>query len=301
MAGITLPEFMKTVQDPLRKGIIMTLYTEEPLLQYIPFKTINALAYPYSVTESLPGIQFRKLNKEFAATEGVVNREIEALKILGADSDTDIELINAYGRGERTGRDVMKTKAIAIKFVQQFLYGNSGARTSNAFDDVDGFDGIQARLTTAQIVDGGGSSTTACSSVFAIRFGDPYCVGLQSHPVNARNLGELQSGAPCERTRIDWCAGFAIFHGKSVGWLKDVDTTNKVTISLMDQLNDKIEGGAPTIYVMSRRSRRQIKEDAFSKNVVLPLGMNSLGQPVITYDGAPILVSDAIIDTEDGS
>jgi hypothetical protein len=45
MAAITLHEFAKTVEDPLRRGIIETLYEDEPIYGLFPFLSIAGLAY----------------------------------------------------------------------------------------------------------------------------------------------------------------------------------------------------------------------------------------------------------------
>ena len=292
----TLIEFAKTVQDPLRKGIIETLYTEMPLMQYIPFRDVAGLALPYNQEEGLPAVSFRNLNEAFSETTGVVNRKVETLKPFGADSDTDTVLVDAYGNAERVSRDSMHAKAQAVKFVQTMLYGNSpDSRAGTGFDDVKGFDGIQARLTSGQTIDGGGSAGSGGSSVFAIRFGDGYCQGLQTPKgLDARDLGE-QDSAPVYRTRIDWTAGFAIFHGTAVAWIKDLEaTTHTLTEALMDQLVDLV-GGRPTVICMSKRSRRQLKTDLAGD---FQQTLDQVGRPVPSWDGVPIIVDDCIIDTE---
>lgn len=292
----TLIEFAKTVQDPLRKGIIETLYTEMRLMQYIPFRDVNGLALPYNQEESLPAVSFRNLNEGFTETTGVVNRKVETLKPFGADSDTDTVLVDAYGNAERVSRDTMHAKAQAVKFVQTMLYGNSpDSRAGTAFDDVKGFDGIQARLTSGQIIDGGGTAGSGGSSVFAIKFGDGYCQGLQTPKgLNARDLGE-QDSKPVYRTRIDWTTGFAIYHGMAAAMIWNLEATVDVlTESLMDQLVDLI-GGDPSVIVMSKRSRRQLKDDLSGD---FQQTLDQVGRPVPAWNGVPIIVDDCIIDTE---
>lgn len=305
MAAITLVEWMKTVTDPLRAGIIETLYTEEPIFQYIPFRTVPGLALPYVTESALPGVSFRNLNEAFSTTYGVVQRSVETLKPFGGDSDTDKVLTDAYGNTERVTRDRMFAKAMAVKYVQTMLYGNSPAsRAGTGYDDAKGFDGIQSRVTSGQTKDAGGSTGSDGSSVFAIRFGDGFCQGLVSPAgLSVRDLGELKSGGPFYRSRIDMTAGFAIYNGSSVAWLKDIRTTagtDTVTYVLMDQLYDLIQG-TPTVFVMSKRSRQQLKASVIGAGVALSLMLNTFGQPVETWNGVPIITSDAVIDTETNS
>jgi hypothetical protein len=298
MASYTLAEYAKTVSDPLRRGVIETLYEDEPIIGLVPFESINGLARPYNREESLPSVAFRNINESYTPSVGVVNRLVEVLKPFGGESDTDRALIRAYGMGERTTRDRAHSKAMAVKFVQTMLYGNSpGSRAGTAFDDIKGFDGIEARVTTAQTVDALGTGASTGSSVFAIRFGDGYTTGLQTtEGVDVEDLGILQS-KPAYRTRIEHIAGMAIYHGKSVAWIKDLaPATQVLTPTLMDQLADLIVG-RPSAYLMTKRSRRQLKNAAKTSHG-LSVGMDQLGNIVDQWDGVPIYVSDAMIDTE---
>jgi hypothetical protein len=110
-----------------------------------------------------------------------VNRYTETLRPYGGESLTDTTLVSAYGMGQRTQRDRMFAKAMAIHWVQWALYGNSGARNPT-FNSVKAFDGIEARITAGQTIDAAGTGASDGSSVFAIRFGDGYCAGLNPDP-----------------------------------------------------------------------------------------------------------------------
>ena len=304
MAAITQAEFAKTVQDPLRRGIIETTFEDEPIFGLVPFRTINGLALPYNQEESLPAVNFRNLNEAFTQTAGVVNRKVETLKPFGGESDTDIVLVDAYGQEERTGRDRMFSKAMSVKFVQTMLYGNSPAsRAGTAFDDVKGFDGIEARVTTGQTIDALGTGASDGSSVFAIRFGDGLVQGIQTPSgIAVKDMGEIEA-SPTLRTRIQHVAGLAIFHGKAVAWIKDIRAASEVlTRSMMDDMLDLITGRASVI-LMTKRSRKQLKDDLFAgggpgSGAGLSMALSALGFPVETYAGIPVFVSDAMIDTE---
>jgi hypothetical protein len=300
--AMTLIEMMKTETDPVRSGVIETLYTEETLFQYVPWETVQGLALPYTSEVELPGVAFRKLNQAFAESTGVINREVETLKPFGGDSDTDKVLVDAYGNTRRAINDRMYAKAMAVKYVKTMLYGNSPAsRAGASYDDPLGFDGLQARCTSGQTLDAGGSTGTDGSSVFAIRFGDGYCQGLQTpQGVDARDLGEIDA-KPVYRTRIDQTAGLAVYNGRAVAWIKDIRAaTTVLTWQLMDQLVDLIDG-EPTVIVMSKRSRQQLKASCLGAGVHLATILDQLGRPIRAWDTVPIIISDAIIDGETNS
>lgn len=302
MPAITQAEFAKTVQDPLRRGIIETTFLDEPVFGLVPFRTIPGLALPYNQEESLPGVSFRNINEEFTTTSGVVNRKIETVKPFGGLSDTDIVLVDAYGNEERTSRDSMFAKAMSVKYVQTMLYGNSGARNPS-FTDVKGFDGIEARITAAQTIDGLGTGASDGSSVFAIRFGDGFVQGLQTPSgIDVVDKGEIDNGIHL-RTKIQHVAGLAIFHGQAVGWIKDLRAAGQVLVrTMMDDLVDLIVG-RPDVILMTKRSRRQLKDSVWAAGgpgagAGLSVAMTELGFAVETWAGIPIFVSDAMLDTE---
>ena len=303
---MTLIEAVKTVRDPKLAGFIETLYVEEQALQYVPFRTISGLSLSYNQESELPSVGFRNVNEAFAESTGVLQPAIEVLKPFGGDSDTDLIFIDAYGEGIRGTYDSMFAKAMGIKYIQFLLYGNSpivaasapDGRAGSAYDDVKGFDGLLKRIQTAQTVDGAATGGTDGSSVFGLRFGEGMCQGLMTAKgISTRDLGELQA-KPAKRTRVDAMMGLAIFNGKSVAMVKDLAAATQVlTTVLMDQMSDKIQGKV-TIYLMSKRSRYQLKVSAIASGVALSMTIDKLGEPVESWGGKPVVVSDAVIDTE---
>lgn len=298
--AVTLIEFKKTVNDPMRSGIIETLFTEETFFQYIPFQSIPGLAYAYSTEQALPGIAFRAINSAYTPTAAVVQRSVEALKPFGGESDTDVALVKAYGMQKRSERDALFAKAMAVKYLQFVLYGNSPlSRAGAAYDDVNGIDGVENRLTGGtQDLDGLGTTGSDGSSVFAFRFGEGFCTGLQTRDgVDAKDLGELQA-SPAYRTRIEHIAGLCIENGRSVSWMRDLTAaTNVLTCTKMDAICDAVVG-RPTCVLMSKRSRRQLKADALGLGITFNVTLDNIGRTILAWDDVPIIVSDAVIDTE---
>lgn len=66
-----------------------------------------------------------------------------------------------------------------------------------------------------------GGGAAASTSIYCVSFGDGKLMGIQSGDINARDLGELQT-KPARRTRVEWYAGIAVFHGKAVARLRGV-------------------------------------------------------------------------------
>jgi hypothetical protein len=66
---------------------------------------------------------------------------------------------------------------------------------------------------------GGGSA--ASTSIYAMSVGDAMLSGIENGGLGARDLGE-QDSKPVLRTRVEWYAGIALFHGKAVARLQGI-------------------------------------------------------------------------------
>lgn len=68
---------------------------------------------------------------------------------------------------------------------------------------------------------GGGSAVG--TSIYCLGFGDGLVTGLQSGPMDVRDVGELES-TPARRTRVEWFAGLCIEHGRAAARLYGIKT-----------------------------------------------------------------------------
>ncbi len=66
-----------------------------------------------------------------------------------------------------------------------------------------------------------GGGAAASTSIYAVSFGEGMLAGIQNGVMDVRDLGELQTKA-AKRSRIEWYAGIACFHGKSVSRLNGI-------------------------------------------------------------------------------
>ncbi|MBS0233493.1 MAG: hypothetical protein JSR99_08395 [Proteobacteria bacterium] len=64
-----------------------------------------------------------------------------------------------------------------------------------------------------------GSGNTDTTSIYAVRFGLDGLHGIQTEPMDVRDLGELDS-KPALRTRIEWYSGYVVKHPKAVARLR---------------------------------------------------------------------------------
>lgn len=83
-------------------------------------------------------------------------------------------------------------------------YSDNGGTEPMAFDEQGDVNGTP-----------GGSSST---SIYVVNFGDGMVNGLQSGPMQVRDLGELDT-QPQFRTRVEWYAGLVVEHGRAAARL----------------------------------------------------------------------------------
>ncbi len=71
-----------------------------------------------------------------------------------------------------------------------------------------------------------------------------------------------------------------------------------LTLPRMDELIDAVMPGKPEILLMSKRSRRKLKDLRRASGSVLETSINQFGERIETYDGIPVVVDDFMSDLE---
>jgi hypothetical protein len=160
MKMLTLLEAAKLVQDPLKRGVMELFPRTSPVLERLPFFSVNGQAYKYNIEETLPGIAFRGINESYTESTGVINPQVEALYIMGGLSKVDRALIKTQGNANnlRSIYDGMKAKAAALTYTLKFFKGDNS-------NDPNEFDGLKKRLLGSQVIDAG---STAGGDAFAL-------------------------------------------------------------------------------------------------------------------------------------
>ncbi|MGW5841108.1 major capsid protein [Methylorubrum extorquens] len=79
-------------------------------------------------------------------------------------------------------------------------------------------DSLGNEILPANEAQGTANDTT---SIYAVKFGPDMLSGIQTGPVDVRDLGEIEA-KPAYRTRIEWYSGICIKHPRAVARLKGV-------------------------------------------------------------------------------
>lgn len=137
--------------DVQRAAVIETYARTSDILRVLPFENINGNALKYNQEQALPGIGFRGVNEGYSESTGILNPVTEPLVIAGGDLDVDKFILKTMGGDQRTAQEMMKVKALAHRWTNAFIKGDSTGSSKE-------FDGLQARIQGSQLIAAGSTS-----------------------------------------------------------------------------------------------------------------------------------------------
>lgn len=95
-------------------------------------------------------------------------------------------------------------------------YGEGGPRIIDAGYKYDDSTMIMPDTETEGALTGG-----AETSIFAVKFGEPYVAGFYEYPINVDDVGLLEDRINY-RTVVEWSPGIYMVHPRSIAWLYDL-------------------------------------------------------------------------------
>lgn len=193
MAGITLAQVAQLETEPLRKGVIMNIIRDVPIMEDLPFENVSSLRSIAVRWSKLPtGGSWRKLNADYASGEdGQTEQVEEALFGFGGKITYDkvLEKISNMIEDPIVLQRKMKIRSLAYDWKDCFVNGDHGV-------DEDSFEGLKKRvsnLPTRQTVyfaasNAAGLDPTA-STANARKFIDQWEIGW--HRCNGGQVGAV--------------------------------------------------------------------------------------------------------------
>ena len=150
--ALTLLESRKLgTSEVMRNAVIEEYAASSDILRELPFENIAGGAYAYNREDTLPAVGFRGVNEAYTEGTGVINPQVETLTIAGGDLDVDQFILDTNGPQTRSTHEMMKVKALALRWTREFIKGDSVANPRV-------FDGLQARVTGTQLMSAGATS-----------------------------------------------------------------------------------------------------------------------------------------------
>ena len=147
MAAVTLLQAaeMAMGNDEVKRATVIQLFAMPDIMRVIPFLDIQGGAYAYIQEGQLPGVAFRGINESYTTSTGVVNPQVERLRIAGGDLDVDKALLKTHGDSIRSTQENMKIKALSLYIAAKFITGDSEA-------DPREFDGLRKRIQGTMLI-----------------------------------------------------------------------------------------------------------------------------------------------------
>jgi hypothetical protein len=144
--GLSLLEASKINTGEVKRSAIIEMFAaSSDILRAMTFIDVIGGSYQYTKEGSLPGVAFRGYNETFTPSTGVVNPEVEVLRILGGQLDVDKAMIKTRGDAIRSIQEAMKVKAMGLHVADKIINGDS---TLNPRE----FDGLRKRIVGSQLV-----------------------------------------------------------------------------------------------------------------------------------------------------
>jgi len=149
--ALTLVEAAKNEANLVRSAVIEMYARTNPVLRVLPFDDIAGNSITYAREHTLPGVGFRGVNESYTESTGIINPLTEVLKIAGGDVAVDRFITGTMGPGKRESQEMMKVKALALRWGLAFIKGNSASEPRE-------FDGLQVRISGNQLIAAGASA-----------------------------------------------------------------------------------------------------------------------------------------------
>jgi len=267
----------------------------------------DGTVHRYNKETAAPVVGFRAVNAGRDHDVSTDERVTLELAILDAAFHTDKNLADEYKKGGAPGwmaREAARHLRAAFFAIEQQIFQGQTLRATG-FPGLPDASGLQY-LADAMVIGAGGSEgeSSDLTSVWAIRTvpADTDVVALLGNEGEIK-LSEyftqmMDDGTgkffPAYVQPIDGWTGLQIGSAYSVGRLANIGTATGTTLNdtFMAQLYDLFPSGRPpTHFVMTRRSRGQLRTSRMSEYMPYVATPNE-------WEGVPFIVTDAIPNTE---
>src|SRR5437660_5500387 len=133
--ALTRSQSPKLSLDMLQRGVIETIIEESPVLDRLPFITVEGNSFKYNQENTLGGAAFYAVNAVWSEATATFTQKTANLSILGGDADVDnfIQRTRSNIQDQRAIQTQLKAKSVARSFETTFITGDI-TTDSNAFD-----------------------------------------------------------------------------------------------------------------------------------------------------------------------
>jgi hypothetical protein len=299
--------------------IIMLLAQRNELLAHMPSMEGNLdTGHQTTVQTGLPTVYWTMLNKYIPASKGTTAQIVEQTGMLKAWSQLDADLVKLGGQegALRLAHGKPFLEAMNQEMQSTMFYGSAASPEE--------FIGLAPRYSSLSagnadnIVAAGGTGSTDNTSIWMLELGEHtlsaitpkgFPTGIE-HESFGPSVSENSSGLlKVLRDRWSWANGIALMDWRAAGRICNIDVSNLASASdaadlpfFLEDLDARMQPlGGNRVIVMNRRVARYLRHQA--REAVSAGGgityENIEGKAIVRWGSIPILISDAILNTED--
>lgn len=276
----------------------------------IPFFEANSdLGEVVNRRLSLPSGTWRRINQGVSKEASQTVKLVEGVGSLQARSEIDKDLVNLSGNpaAYRQREDLAFVEGLGQTAGAALIYGNVAT-------DPERFNGLATRLPALASGSVYGASGTGndVTSVYVVKWSPNMVYGIYPKGsqvgLSMTDLGEIDAydanNAPYRAyaTIFDWKMGIAVKDTRAIKRIANIETTGSSNIFdedlLIRALND-LPGGPGNIAIYCNKTiKTQMDILAKDKSNVAYTSAEVFGRPVTAFQGVPVRLVDAILNTE---
>lgn len=194
--AMTIADYAKQEVQPLKKYILENLLRFSDLMSLVPMKKVDSLSVIVTRWNSLPSVDYRRVNGTYTESTGTLEQVSEGLYGLGGEIKFDrvFDLVKNHIEDPAKTHTDMKIRALAYEFNNNFINGDHAV-------DVDQPEGINKRiasyLPTRQSLSIGAAFDVTASAANMHKLVDYFTdavdlAGLRSAPMIKPKRGDKQ-------------------------------------------------------------------------------------------------------------
>lgn len=318
-AQLTLVELAKRTNNMNLLVIAENLSRKNAILQDAFWVEANQLtSHKITQRQSLPSGTWRQINAGVPSEASQTKQIVEPIGMLESYSKVDATLVKLAPNPQqfRSQEDLAFVEGLGQTLATAIFYGDIDVNPEQ-------FDGLASRygLLANASVHGAGGTGSDLASLWIIKWGERqdgvhmvYPRGNRMMGVEVSDLGEdtVQDGSGNEyqafRTHFQLNAGICIRDTRSIARVANIetagttnnflDTSNPTDNIVITALNQFVDLTGAVIYV-NRTIKTQMDIQAKDKTNVYYTVENVWGRPTTHFQGIPVRLCEALLDTED--
>lgn len=281
-----------------------------------------------TIRGTVPAGTWRLLNQGIVPQKSTTKQITETCGMLEnySEVDKDLAMLNGNTDDFRFSEDLAIIEGMNQSLATALIYGDTSVNPEQFVGLAPRYYGLSTAVTSANVINGGGTTAANNTSIYLIGWGDDTVhgifpngskAGLQVQDLGEQTIYDAALGRyQALRTHFQFKAGICVRDWRYVVRIANIDITNLETATdstdtsanifkMMSQALDKFppNGNVRPVFYMNQRVRAMLRAKLINKsNLWLSLenlmGGSGITRPTLMFQGFPCRRVDAILNTE---